>query len=165
MQLALDLKRILSESTCVVGVGNPLRNDDAIGAMIADRLGGDGPGLEGVTVMNVEDVIENHVFRIAASSASNVLLIDAVCGDGVAEAGSLVLGRVEDMEVGRGGFSTHKLTLSTAARILEPHGKTVYLLGIVAANTDYGTDVSREVLASAEIVIDLVRAITAGEVQ
>jgi hypothetical protein len=100
MQLALDLERIFSESTCIVGVGNPLRNDDAVGAMIADRLGGDGSALEGVTVINVEDVIENYVFTIAAGSATNVLLIDAVCGDGTAEPGSVVLGRLEDMEVG-----------------------------------------------------------------
>jgi hydrogenase 3 maturation protease len=164
MQLALDLKRIFSESTCVVGVGNPLRNDDAIGAMIADRLGGDGPARDRVTVINVEDVIENYVFMIAASSATNVLLIDAVCGDGTAEPGSVVLGRLEDMEVGMGGLSTHKLTLSTAAGILRHHGKTVYLLGIVAANTDYGTHVSKEILDSAEIVINLVRANTARSI-
>jgi hydrogenase 3 maturation protease len=164
MQLALDLERIFSESTCIVGVGNPLRNDDAVGAMIADRLGGDGSALEGVTVINVEDVIENYVFTIAAGSATNVLLIDAVCGDGTAEPGSVVLGRLEDMEVGMSGFSTHKLTLSTAASILEQYGKTVYLLGIVAANTDYGTDVSKEILDSAEIVIDLVRANTARNI-
>lgn len=156
-QFGHDLKQILSERTCIVGVGNLLRNDDAVGVMIADRLEKDFSGLDRISVVNVEDVIENYVFQIAANDSRNVLVIDAVQGDG-AEPGSLVLGRLEDMEVANGGLSTHKLALSTAASVLRHHGKNVYLLGIVAANTDFGREVSQEILDSAEAVIDLVRA-------
>ncbi|MGE5384891.1 MAG: hydrogenase maturation protease [Betaproteobacteria bacterium] len=151
------LREILSQPTCIVGVGNLMRNDDAVGVMIADRLGQDLPALNGASVVLAEDVIENHVFRIAEGDARNVLVIDAVEAD--AEAGSVVLGKLEDLEkVANNGFSTHKLALSTAGSILKHYGKDVYLLGIVAANTDYGTEVSQEILDSAETVIDLVRA-------
>lgn len=151
------LREILSQPTCIVGVGNLMRNDDAVGVMIAERLGQDLPALNGASVVLAEDVIENHVFRIAEGDARNVLMIDAVAAD--AEPGSVVLGKLDDLEqVANNGFSTHKLALSTAGSILKHYGKDVYLLGIVAANTDYGTEVSQEILDSAETVIDLVRA-------
>ena len=155
--LEQGLRQILSEPTCLVGVGNLMRNDDAVGVIIADRLCQELQPSPRLTVVNVEDVIENPVFRIAANDARNVLVIDAVAGDD-AEPGSLVLGRLEEMEAARGGYSTHKLALSTAAGVLRHHGKDVYLLGIVAANTDYGTEISQEILDTAEVVIDLVRA-------
>lgn len=148
------LDQILSQPTCIVGVGNPFRNDDAVGALIASRLAAELPAAAGHCVVNAEDVIENHVFRIADSEVSNVLVIDAVQGSG-GEPGSLVLGRLEDLEIG-GGYSTHKLALSLAAHVLKQYGKDVYLLGIAAADTGFGTTVSQAILDSAETVIDLV---------
>lgn len=152
-----SLKQILSEPTCIVGVGNLFRNDDAVGVMIANRLEQEMSASDRLSVVNAEDVIENHVFRIADIHVRNVLVIDAVQGED-AEPGSLVLGKLDELETGGVGYSTHKLALSTAASVLKHHGKDVYLLGIVAANTDYGTDVSKEILDSAETVINLVRA-------
>ncbi|TJZ74207.1 hydrogenase maturation protease [Chitiniphilus eburneus] len=154
MTFARDLAQILSHPTCIVGVGNMLRNDDAVGALIADRLEAELPATSGHFVVNAEDVIENHVFRIAESAAHNVLVIDAVQGTG-GETGSLVLGKLTEMEVG-GGYSTHKLALSMAASLFEQHGKQVYLLGIAAQDIDFGTTVSSAILDSAETVIDLV---------
>ena len=151
------LRQILSEPTCLVGVGNLLRNDDAVGVLIAERLEREMAGSTHYSVVNAEDVIENHVFRIADHDVKNVLVIDAVQGAD-AEPGSVVFGRMEDLEAVRGGYSTHKLALSMAASVLKQHGKDVWLLGIVAANTEYGTEVSQEILESAEAVIDLVRA-------
>jgi hydrogenase 3 maturation protease len=155
-----ELQQILTQPTCIVGVGNPLRNDDAVGALIAERLV---PALAAAgrhTVINAEDVIENYCFSIADSTVSNVLVIDAVQGvmqGNGAEPGSLVLGRLEELEAANTGYSTHKLALSTAASVLRHHGKDVWLLGIVAANTDYGTTVSPEIMASADALIDLVQ--------
>jgi hydrogenase 3 maturation protease len=153
---AQDLRQILAQPTCIVGVGNPLRNDDAVGALIAERLAPEIPAGGPHTVINAEDCIENYCFSIADSAARNVLIIDAVQSHG-AEAGSVVLGRLEDLEAAGGGYSTHKLALSTTAGVLRHHGKAVWLLGIVPANTDYGTAVTPEILASAEAVIELIR--------
>ncbi len=151
------LRQILSEPTCLVGIGNLLRNDDAVGVVIADRLSREWADRGSHQIVNAEDVIENHVFSIADSDVRNVLVIDAVEG-GEAEAGSLVLGRLEELEATRGGLSTHKLALSTAGSVLRHYGKDVWLLGIFAANTDYGTEISQDILDSADAVIDLVRA-------
>lgn len=151
------LRRILSVPTCIVGVGNPFRNDDAVGAMVAERLQRDLPPSGRLHVVNAEDVIENHVFRIADGDAGNVLVIDAVHDDN-AEPGSLVLGRIDELEAAGGGWSTHKLALTTSASVLRHHGKDVYLLGIVAADTDYGTEIGAEILAGADAVVDMVVA-------
>jgi hydrogenase 3 maturation protease len=157
---AQELQQILAQPTCIVGIGNPLRNDDAVGALIAERLMPEMAAVERHTVIDAEDVIENYCFSIADSAVSNVLVIDAVQGakhgDGP-EPGSLVLGRLEELEAASAGWSTHKLALSTAASVMRHHGKDVWLLGIVVANTDYGTTVSQDVLATAEAVIDLIR--------
>ena len=153
--LAQELRQILARPTCIVGVGNPLRNDDAVGALIAERLAPAFAAAGRHTVINAEDVIENYCFTIADSAVHNVLIIDAVQGHD-AEPGSVVLGRLEDLEAAGAGYSTHKLALSTTASVLRHHGKAVWLLGIVAANTDYGTVVGPDILASAEAVINLV---------
>jgi hydrogenase maturation protease len=155
--LAQQLRQVLAQPTCIVGVGNPLRNDDAVGALIAARLAAEFAAAGRHTVINAEDVIENYCFSIADSAVHNVLIIDAVQGHG-AEPGSVMLGRLEDLEAAGGGYSTHKLALSTTASILRHHGKAVWLLGIVAANTDYGTEITPDILTSAEAVIDLISA-------
>lgn len=154
MSFATELEQILSQPTCIVGVGNPLRNDDAVGAMIADHLDQHWLATQGHCVINAEDVIENHVFQIADSDVHNVLVIDAVQGTG-GECGSLVLGKLTELEVG-GGFSTHKLALSMATQLIEQQGKDVYLLGIAAENIDFGMTVSPEILHTAATVVDLI---------
>jgi hydrogenase maturation protease len=150
------LREILARPTCIVGVGNRLRGDDAVGPHVADRLADEAAGGR-LRVVNAEDVIENHVFRIADGDARNVLVVDAVAGAGAAP-GSLVLGRLDELEAATGGFSTHRLALSMAGSVLRQHGKDVYLLGIAVANTEWGTGIGGDVQAGADAVVDMIRA-------
>ena len=151
------LQRVFMDPTCIVGVGNTFRGDDGVGVLIAERLAAELGAGSRHSVVSAEDVIENHVFRIADGASRNVLVVDAVQGQGAGEPGALVFGRMEEIEAGSGGWSTHKLALSTAASVLRHHGKDVYLLGIVVVNTDYGTSLSPEILDSAEAVLELLR--------
>lgn len=154
MSLVNDLAHILARPTSIVGIGNRLRSDDAVGGFIADQLAERLAHHDAHQVINAEDVIENHVFRIADSRAEHVLLIDAVQGSGQ-PVGSLVLGRLADIEAG-GGYSTHKLALAMAGEILERHGKPVYLLGIAAENIDFGLQMSPAIEECAAAVIAIV---------
>ncbi len=154
MSFAFDLAQILAQPTSIVGIGNTLRSDDAVGCFIADQLAATLQNNTAHQVINAEDVIENHVFRIADSTVKHVLLIDAVQGSGQAT-GSLVLGRLADIEAG-GGYSTHKLALAVAGDLLERHGKQVYLLGIAAENIDFGLQMTQDIQDSAAAVIALV---------
>ncbi|WP_028451286.1 hydrogenase maturation protease [Chitinilyticum aquatile] len=153
MSFASELADILATPTSIVGIGNALRSDDAVGCYIAERLEASLPAHSPHRVINAEDVIENHVFRLADSAPEHVLLIDAIQGSGQAP-GSLVLGRLAELETG-GGYSTHKLALTMAGDLLERHGKQVYLLGVAAENIDFGMSMSKEIQTSADAVIDM----------
>lgn len=150
------LTAVLAGPTCLVGMGNPWRNDDGVGVHVARRLseGGLPPHVE---VMVVEDVIESYVFDIARKAAGSVVLVDAAMVDGLAP-GSIVFGKVDEMEAAGSDVSTHKLALRTVESVLRRSGKETYLLGIVAADIDFGDAISPAVQAAADCVVDLVRS-------
>ena len=153
MDLLSQLAEVLNNNPCIVGVGNYLKNDDGVGPYIADYLAEELQS-ENITVINAEDIIESHVFRIAGLDCSTVLIIDAVQAD--AEPGSLLFGRLSELEGVAGGFSTHKMGLAVSGNLLERHGKRTYLLGIVAGDIDFGMDISSEVLGSADYLKDFI---------
>lgn len=155
-EASASLTEVLACPTCLVGMGNPWRNDDGVGVHVARRLSGGGlpPHVE---VMVVEDVIESYVFDIARSAAGSVVLVDAAMVAGVAP-GSIVFGRVNELEAIGSDVSTHKLALRTVESVLRRSGKETYLLGIVAADIDFGNAISPAVQAAADSVVDLVRS-------
>jgi hydrogenase maturation protease len=152
-ELKQALREVFAEKTCVVGVGNPYRCDDAVGPLVAEKLK---KSLTGIgQVVNVEDVIENYVFDIAGSDYQNILLVDAVSGH-PREAGTVILDQLSEIEKIGGEISTHKLALSTAAKIFRMYGKKTFLLGIIPKNIDYGTEISPEIKGSVETVIEMI---------
>ena len=155
MSALANLQQILSESTCIVGLGNRLRGDDGVGVMIAETLKNHAASGHGHQVVEAEDVIENYVFQLAEGSAENILLVDAVKMPDTA-VGSVVFGRLEELENGS-DYSTHKLALATSASILRQYGKQVWLLGLVAHDVDYGATLSPQMAESAQRVIDFIR--------
>jgi len=153
MDLLCTIDEMMKEPTCIVGMGNYYRSDDAVGLYIADAL------LSKVTsdnprIMNVEDILESYVFNIAQSDARNVLIIDAVECD--SESGSIVFGKLSEMEELVGSVSTHKLSLSLSGKIFDQYQKSTYLLGIVAGDVDYGIGLSDDVKQSADTIHDVI---------
>ncbi len=158
MDMVSELSRILSEKTCIVGMGNYYRNDDAAGLYVIDGLKNavTKPGIE---ILNVEDVLESYVFFITDKSISNVLIIDAVMAD--CEPGSVVFGNVKDLEEITRTVSSHKMSLDVACRIFGESGKNTFLLGIAAENIDFGTSMTAEVKQTADLLLDLLKSIIA----
>ncbi|MBI4977054.1 MAG: hydrogenase maturation protease [Spirochaetes bacterium] len=146
---ALGVAKCLAEGACVVGVGNYLRHDDAAGPYIADTLVNKAPGL---AVLNVEDVLENYVFRIAERTEPNVIIVDAVTTGGVP--GSVVFGPMASF-IEHAGATTHKAALSLSSSIFEKSGKKVWLFGIEAKDTGFGAGISPEVRQSADAAVAL----------
>ncbi len=156
MESVSRIKELLNDKTCIVGMGNYLRKDDAVGLYIVDEVR-DSKSAISKNTLNVEDVIESYVFRIADSDYENVLIIDAVStGDSNTSSGSIIFGELNEYEELINDFSTHKLSLKMCGRILEEHGKKAYLLGIVAADIDFGTGLTSEVRKSADVLKDLI---------
>jgi len=153
MEVLDKIESLLKDNTCLVGMGNYLRSDDAVGLYIVDELR-DREVPCNLSILNVEDVIESYVYKIAGLDCDNVVILDAVKADSTT--GSIVFGRLNDFEELLSDYSTHKLSLKISGKILEEHNKQTYLLGIVADNLDYGTGISDEVKKSADLLKDFI---------
>ncbi|MEW6525242.1 MAG: hydrogenase maturation protease [Spirochaetota bacterium] len=154
MRLA-TLENIFKDTTCIVGVGNYYRGDDAVGLYIVDTLAAKVVQSH-VVIFNVEDVIESYVFAIAQSNCKNVLIIDAIEAD--AEEGTVVFGKLSDFVETGLDVSTHKLALRMSCKILEASGKDVYMLGIVIKHNDFGKGLSPIILDKVDSIVSMVQS-------
>jgi len=152
-KLFSDIQEVLKNRGCLVGMGNYLKSDDAVGLYIAESVKKSVNGF--FPVMNVEDVIEAYVFKISEMDCDNIVIVDAVKTG--AETGSILFGKLEeDFEELNGILSTHKLALKMSGKILKDHGKETYLLGIVVDNVDFGSSLSPAVRESADVLIEII---------
>jgi len=153
MNLLSEIKNVVSDNCCIVGMGNLLKSDDAVGIFIIEsvkKATGDR-----YMLFNVEDVIEAYVYKIAELPCSNIVVIDAVKAD--AETGSILFGKLdEEFEELSGTLSTHKLALKMSGRIFTEHKKETYLLGVVVDNIDFGAELSPAVRESAHVLIKII---------
>ena len=151
---ALDeLKQILKQRTCIVGMGNYYRNDDAAGLLIVDSIK-DEITAGNITVFNVEDVLESYIFKIAETKPANVLLIDAVETEGAP--GSIIFMDVDGPEGISNEFSTHKLSVELSAKILKEMGIKTRVIGIVPENTDFGRELNKDVKESVNLIKEFI---------
>jgi hydrogenase 3 maturation protease len=146
------IERLAREKTCFIGMGNYLMRDDAVGLHIVDGIK-DRIDSACITTLNVEDVIENYVYRIADGDSDNVVIIDAIQSGW--EIGSVLFCRMNELDEVINNFSTHKLSLILSGKVLEKHDKKVWFLGIEARDIDFGTGLSEDVKKSADIIRDL----------
>ncbi len=148
-----DLKRILRERTCIVGMGNYYRNDDAAGLRVVDLIKDEITACN-IKVLNVEDVLESYIFKIAETKPENVLLVDAVETEGAP--GSIIFAEIGDVDGISNEFSTHKLSVELSAKILREMGIKTWVIGIVPENTDFGRELNRDVRESTDLIKDLI---------
>lgn len=146
------IERLARGKTCFVGMGNWIMRDDAVGLHIVDGIR-DRIRSARVTILNVEDVIENYVYSIADSDCDNVVIIDAMQSG--AETGSVMFCNINELDEVIHNFSTHKLALMLSGKVLQKHGKEVWFMGIESRDIDFGNGLSDEVKKSADIIRDL----------
>ena len=147
------------KSLAIMGIGNPLRGDDAIGVEIVKRLEKGLP--ENVALFNCEMVPENFLGDIERFRPSHILMIDAAQLD--LESGDA---RVIPTEKITGvALSTHTMPLSLTAEILRGNlGAEIVLLGIKPERTEFGEGLSpRLEKASKEIADNILEAIKASK--
>ena len=159
MSLARELADRLNGSVVVVGIGNPLRGDDAAGCELARRL----RGRSGALVIDAEEIPESYLFRIAKAHPDTVLLVDAV--DIGAAPGSLALVEAEQLA----GYcpSTHRLPLGLLMGCLRRvSAADVFLVAVQPARIGLAEPMSTEVIAGithlAETLEDLLPAVPVG---
>jgi hydrogenase 3 maturation protease len=145
MSLREELARRLSGRVVVVGIGNPLRGDDAAGCLVARRL----RGAEGARVIEAEEVPESFVGDIAAAMPDVVALVDAV--DLGAEPGAVAM--LEREQVATYAPTTHRMPLSLVMEVVQRRtGADVFLIAVQPLTLAFGAKVSPEVSATVEVL-------------
>ena len=143
-----------SRSVVVLGVGNRLRGDDAVGCVLCDELGA---GSQDLHVIDCADTPENFVEPVAKLRPRRILVID--CCDFGVEAGEFRLfSRQELEELSYGLLSTHTLPLSLTVELLSVEtGAAIELLGIQPEQIEFGNDLSNPVRRALPAVVEFVR--------
>jgi len=140
----------MTRRVVLVGIGNPLRGDDAAGCLVARRL----EGTPGIIVVVSDETPERDVPRIVDLKPDLVILADAV-------AMGRPPGTVEVMDTAAlTGYlpTTHRLPLALLADILRRASSAeVVVLAIQPDRVALGVDVSAGVAAAVERAAEWVR--------
>ena len=138
LQSSLKGKRIL-----LLGVGNRLRGDDAVGSLLIERL----QGKVDIPMIDAGDVPENYLGPIEESGAELVLVVDAA--DMGAHPGDVALFDIEQVQ--GLSVSTHTANLGLLFQVIPPETRPeVLLLGIQPGNLEFGEGLSEPVRATLE---------------
>lgn len=151
------LKEWLSgaERIVVAGVGNPLRMDDYIGVIVARNLYG--RVSEKVLIIECETIPESYIQQIVDFKPTHILLIDAALLG--LEPGEVKLLEPEDIEIFP-AFSTHALSLKIFCEYLNRAINTrIMLLLVQPKKTDFGEELTPEVLSSGKKIADFLSRI------
>jgi hydrogenase 3 maturation protease len=141
----------LAGETVVIGIGNRWRGDDAAGPALIDRL----VGRVTARCLDAGDAPERHLGAAMAGAPDTILLADAVDFGGAP--GQVAVFSGPDLPDRFG--TTHDVPLGVLMRYLEAlSGAAVLLLGIQPAHTTFGAPMSAEVLASVDLVGQMLSA-------
>ena len=143
LKSSLEGKRIL-----LLGVGNRLRGDDAVGSLLIERL----KGKVDVPLIDAGDVPENYLGPIEESGAELVLIVDAAeMGAKVGDAAIFDIEQVQGKSI-----STHTANLGLLFQVIPPEKRPqVIVLGIQPGNIEFGQGLSDPVRATMESLAEM----------
>ena len=142
----------------IMGVGNPLKGDDAAGLLCAEALLKGIPAKErrGVKILRAYDVPENYTGIIRKFKPTRVIIIDAALA-GLKPGEIFVL---EKEKIAIEEISSHKIPLMVLISYLEQTiGCKVTVLGIQARDLAFGAPVHPVIKAAVKTVADLLTGI------
>ena len=129
----------------VLGIGNPMRGDDAVGIEIVKLLKGKVP--KNVKLLECQTVPENFIGELKRFNPSHVLMIDAAHFE--ANPGEARL--IPPEKISGVTISTHAIPLYVLAGILqETVNAKVLLLGVQPKTTEFGAEMTEELREAAE---------------
>ncbi len=140
---------------CVLGIGSDLRGDDAAGLVIADNLSRRCPQKfkERLYVIYASTAPENFTGEIKKVKPTHLLIVD--CADMGLEPGGVAV--VEEKNIQGVSFSTHTLPISIVVDYLKKDiDFNTLVVGIQPSNTDFGAEISEEVIKACDLVTDAV---------
>jgi hydrogenase 3 maturation protease len=138
----------------IVGVGNPIRGDDAVGPKIIELL--ESKPIKNVLLLNTESVPEAFTGKVEQFNPTHVLLVDAANFRGMPGETKLITG----VQIGGQAISTHSLPLNIFISYIEKSlGISVILLGIQPMSINLGEPMSEPVEEAAKKVADTINRI------
>ncbi|MEM1990299.1 MAG: hydrogenase maturation peptidase HycI [Candidatus Bathyarchaeia archaeon] len=130
----------------IMGIGNILKGDDALGPEFVSELRGKLP--KNVEVLDCGTVPENFIGKIIWLKPSHVLLVDAAHFGG--RPGEMIL--IPSDHISGVASSTHNVPLNILAELIGKFsGAKVMLLGIEPKNLNLGDDMSPEIRESVKL--------------
>ncbi len=160
MSFREDLEKWLQDCSklVILGIGNPLRGDDAVGIRILRLLRGRVP--RNVKLIEGGMVPENFIGKIKLFNPSHILLIDAADFGG--QPGEVRL--ISPERIVGITLSTHALPLHVIAELINATiSAKIMLFGIQPKNLNLGEEVSPEIKVaireSAETILEVLSKI------
>ena len=136
-------KRIL-----LLGIGNRLRGDDAVGSLLVERL----QDKVDIPMIDAGDVPENYLGPIEDSGAEVVLVVDAA--DMGANAGDIAIFDIEQVQ--NMSVSTHTANLGLLFKVIPPETRPkVIVLGIQPGDMELGQGLSDEMRTTIENLTEI----------
>lgn len=155
-----ELKKWLSDAEKVViaGIGNPIRMDDFVGVKIVQNLCG--KFSDRVLLVECETVPESYLQQILDFNPTHVLLIDAaVLG---LKPGEAKLVNPEELR-SFSAFTSHMLPLRIFCDVVvKACGAKASLLLIEPKRTDFGEEMTPELVDSAEKITRILSELLVG---
>ncbi|MDJ0751932.1 MAG: hydrogenase maturation protease [Ardenticatenaceae bacterium] len=137
---------------CVIGIGNPLRGDDGVGWVVADRLRSE-PKMAGVKIVTCHQLLPEMAADL--NQVETVIFVDAAAGGAAGET-AVSLVKEDNTEL----VSTHHLSpaaLLAYTELLYGQLPTAYLVTVGGASFDLGESLSPEVAAQLPTVLQAVK--------
>jgi hydrogenase 3 maturation protease len=146
------LSRTRGKRLVLVGVGNALRGDDALGCALVDRV----KGRTRATLIDAGDVPENYLDVVEAARPEVIVIIDAVALG--ARPGDVALIEIEQLAGVR--VTTHNTSLALVAQALKARtGADVLVLAVQPGMTRLGTPLSSEVEATLQALDEFLQGL------
>ncbi len=146
-----------ADTVLVLGVGNPMRQDDGVGPYVARALAAD----ECLDVASARRIVaidcgitpENHTSAVRRLRPTVLLIVDAA--DMGLEPGQFRIIPAE--RVGLLGLSTHSMPLSLFMDYVQDIAGTVVLVGVQPRTMSFGEGLSPEIVVAGDTLAGLVR--------
>jgi len=151
-------KEILNKKLVILGVGSDIRGDDGVGPYLTDRLS----ILNNDRFLSINGglVPENFTSDIRKFKPEIVIIIDAALMEKAP--GDFELIKIN--EATGISFSSHSMPLSVLGKYLSSYiGAEVYVLGIQAANLNFGSEMSTKVKETADSLFEIINTCLRGD--
>jgi len=137
----------------ILGVGNPLKGDDAAGLLVVEQVMRNVPARArpGTRIFRTYDVPENYTGKIRKFKPARILIIDAALA-GLKPGDVFIL---EKEKIAIEEISSHKIPLMLLISYLEQNtGCKVTVLGIQAKDLSFGVPITPVVKTAVKTIAD-----------